>query len=844
MTVWYEEIVTNEALRVKMMEGLTKYRDAELKFARGKRVHRPALVDFIDLYKGPDGRVYDWWKLHEMYADHIRREVKRLLNNMEVPPVTSRAFQNFMLAQLNQKDAFADFIDLPLRDTRLLDYLKRISTKQEDGCTGQNGQVLLAHQAVVYAMARLRAAGRIRTPGLLAMHSTGAGKTLEGLCAILAFWNKKTSDGMPYALMTVSTRSNQSSNDLSKLGALASTFFGSRFVNELEGIDRLPFQNKTGEEAAAVIRRRMLMGLETIAASPDAFELLKKRNRNDVYTYTTLANDCKKGLFARGDHVLHHALVIVDEIQFLLAPPSDEMAFSKEYARLRQFLTSGRDPSTTWVLGMTATPGSTAAEVGQVLDVIKAREGAFNPGTDLAVAARGLISVAQVEGDLHHFPVLKVEAKCVKLKPGSLYAQKYMTVASQFHHLLDGLREVGEDIVALEEDKILQKEEAYKARLDRYDDQMRAYRSGKGKKKPRPVPAQKPPASLNNDPSWTYMPKKRFSFYKKLREASNYLIERGSVDEMEELQKEFEAQGVWSFIAVDGTCRGNVMLMALSPKLRKLVENIKQSKGKHYVYTSDPMTLMLLATVLEIELGMAQVTVNLTEQAPIYQAGKRHFGLINKVSSTRKLRGGFPMSRWAYMTRPEKQIKVVKAAVNESSNLHGEQVAVVLATKENYKGVDLKGLRFIHMIEPMPDFSDFIQLVGRGPRFCSHAGLKPITSWSVKLISYRLIVDGIDDFVQADTHVYNESVRRFEAEYGATTNTDLQKASVDYLVFKNNLHVVSGKQRQQLMSITCDKQTDTKKKGSFPAMMTAGRKEQLRKKREHQKALIAARRRQ
>ena len=847
MKEWYDDIADNPELGKLWEAQMKKYFQAMKRWKAGTRKQEPDWNEMLGphLHRDPEGFGWDWDILYEKRQNRIRAEVKRELNSMPIPAAASTRFQDFMKNQLNAKDAFADFIALPDSKERLLTYLKRVATTQVDGCKQLGGMptVLMAHQAVVFAMAKLRVMDRIRTPGLLAMHSTGAGKTLEGLCAILAFWNKKDAAGRPWAIFSVSTRGNQRSNSLEKLSELAG-MFSQRFMNEIEGIDKWPFRGKTPKDIEKTMRLRLRMGLASVAANREAQDRLIALKRDDVISYTQLAHDCNEDLFTRRKGArLHHCLIIIDEIQFLLHPPADETSLAGDYRDIKQVLKTERDTDTTWVLGMTATPGSTFREVCEVMQVIKGNDRAFRGNVNLAVEARGLVSVAQVEGDLNHFPKLSPTVKCVRLTAESAYARKYIRGASQYPAVVEGLRDVAEDLVMSQEERAQNEANRYAGKMEQYRADLAVWkRSKQGDEPKEPKPTRE--MQVADDPKWTYTADKRFHFYKRLRELSNYLLLRGPEGDMQEKQAELAQEKVWSYLGKDLSCKGDDrLLFVLSPKLRAIVERIEKDKGKHFVYTSDTMTLLLLATALENRLGMHQVKMG-SRGKPVVDAGKTYFGIINKVTSVRKLTGlqrtDYPLNKWEYVSSPDKHIKAVKAAINDPVNLEGSNVKVTLATKENYKGVDLKALRYIHLVEPMPDFADFIQLVGRGPRFCSHAGLEPMTKRTVHLIAYRLVVKGIEDFAQADTHVYNESIRRYSQEYGLDTDRKLQEASVDYLIFRNNLHKTSGQQREQLMDLVCDRPARPKP-AAKAYKMSPERKAGLRQKAERQKALIAQR---
>ena len=60
----------------------------------------------------------------------------------------------------------------------------------------------------------------------------------------------------------------------------------------------------------------------------------------------------------------------------------------------------------------------------------------------------------------------------------------------------------------------------------------------------------------------------------------------------------------------------------------------------------------------------------------------------------------------------------------EKVNIDGDIIPIILATGEAYKGINLSGIRHIHLLDPFVDVNDLIQLMGRGPRMCSHTALK------------------------------------------------------------------------------------------------------------------------
>ena len=849
-----EDIVESVTHKKAFLKGIKRFERDLDKWFETRRGPRPDRDDYVLRYEGPGGREYDWEALKNMQEAAL---IRRQKNELQPPPLYNLpSFQTWLANQLNQTKVFADFVLMRQRDKPLSESLAAVSRHAKDGCTGSMTD-LLPHQVVVCAMAKLRAEDKISSPGLLAMHSTGAGKTVEGLCGLLAFWNKRipnTSDGF-YGLFSVSTQGNQSSNSIEKLAGLALTFFGDRFLfqNTVPGLPEFPFKRGvTLEQAMVCIHNRIKIGLRSVAASDHAFKELMKLNRNDLYTYTKLSNDLKKGLFKAGDDLLRHSLIVIDEVQFLLHPPPLEISRQREYHFLRQALTERRARKTTWVLGLTATPGSTTGEVCEILNAVAGAPDFVTPD-NLAVAARGLVSYAQVQGDLHHFPRLQLAPQCVKLKPGHAYAQEYLKLATEHKRFHDSIREVSEDLLIEIEEKEQAREESYARAVDKYRKQLANWKAtGKGKQPKEPNPPQ--PRKETGEANWKFDKRGKQKYYRKLRDASNIIIIKGKDEEDLALREAaLRDEGVFTFRAQDGTCRQRqkCMVVACGPKLMKLVDNIRKLSGKHYVYTSNTQTMLVVAALLETQLHMHNLPVNCEGKACNTQRlehGRKYFIMLRGGGSTKTLYRGedsVKMDKWKVTTQEKPRRAVSIQTFDSLDNAAGNQVKVVLADGEFYKGVDLKGLRYIHMLEPMVDFGELVQLAGRGPRFCSHTGL-PVKDWNVKLMSYRQSIEGIEGSdLDADTFVFEQSIGRFQGEFGDTENK-LRKASIDYKLFDDNLHQNIEDANQVLMSASCSlpvrKRAATRQR-LLPlrkVLTPSERKAELRMKAERQKAVLKA----
>ena len=77
------------------------------------------------------------------------------------------------------------------------------------------------------------------------------------------------------------------------------------------------------------------------------------------------------------------------------------------------------------------------------------------------------------------------------------------------------------------------------------------------------------------------------------------------------------------------------------------------------------------------------------------------------------------------------------AQFNAAENARGETIHVFLASQKFNEGIDLKGVRHIHVFEPLVTWAADRQLVGRAVRYCSHSQLnKTAGEWAVEIHRY------------------------------------------------------------------------------------------------------------
>lgn len=77
---------------------------------------------------------------------------------------------------------------------------------------------------------------------------------------------------------------------------------------------------------------------------------------------------------------------------------------------------------------------------------------------------------------------------------------------------------------------------------------------------------------------------------------------------------------------------------------------------------------------------------------------------------------------------------------NHQNNLRGERIQVILLTSAGIEGISLKGVRFLHILEPLDSKVKESQLIGRVSRFKSHNDLEK-SERNVKILMYCTVVD-------------------------------------------------------------------------------------------------------
>lgn len=149
----------------------------------------------------------------------------------------------------------------------------------------------------------------------------------------------------------------------------------------------------------------------------------------------------------------------------------------------------------------------------------------------------------------------------------------------------------------------------------------------------------------------------------------------------------------------------------VSNKMLGICKSLATLGGKQYVYTVTGNEY-ILAAALRQWYGLKDVT-------KLFES----FNAVNK--STGLVSGITKGNNFVVLgdKTPKEQKERITGLFNSPMNVDGSYIRIVIATGQLYEGLDLAGLRYVHLCDPLPSPLQEIQAVGRGVRNCSHRQL-------------------------------------------------------------------------------------------------------------------------
>lgn len=233
------------------------------------------------------------------------------------------------------------------------------------------------------------------------------------------------------------------------------------------------------------------------------------------------------------------------------------------------------------------------------------------------------------------------------------------------------------------------------------------------------VPKPKAPRRIPGSKITEYIAKQ---YYGRIR---NML--RGNRDGLERLRKLFP----------DGRALlklGRSMTVVVTPKLFKVAHYIVNTKGKQFVYSNDPVSNQIIATMISIMYGFEDVTnrvLNLQLQYRDPNSNNTNMPNRNTHIYRRYILSNDPGGKGietfqAFMSGLNMEKEGARRIPEDPTeakfmrNAHGEMCKIIFVTGELYTGVDINALRGVHLLNPFASKVSDMQARGRAARSKGH----------------------------------------------------------------------------------------------------------------------------
>ena len=287
------------------------------------------------------------------------------------------------------------------------------------------------------------------------------------------------------------------------------------------------------------------------------------------------------------------------------------------------------------------------------------------------------------------------------------------------------------------------------------------------------------PLVIDNEPKYINMSKKQFETYiQKYNEVKKDNKDYDKLAAANSLNKYWMAARKYSNMLYKFE-KGISSLRDFSPKLEELIANIlKYPNEKQYAYSAFYENKGyggqgILAVGLELKKqGYEQLTPS---------EAKRIFN--NPTESDKKPRYILAITTQLGLDKG-KELNEMTTLYNAPFNSNGEYVKIILASQSFNEGLDLKGVRHIHIFEPLITWASDRQTIGRAARNCSHSDLR-LKDWTVNI--HRYISDFPIDIKEDGGKIkeLQDLIKEKEAS--------LDKLKSDLKIEQNNLKVAKAK---------------------------------------------------
>lgn len=580
--------------------------------------------------------------------------------------------------------------------------------------------------------------------------------TLTTLAIIMAFWPS------PIDIYMISSKNNRDDNFNSYV-AQAPYFF----PNEYKAIVESHRNEKPGLADPAVFEyavRKRVCGLSFV----EAYNRLARDPKHFRTNLSRLSPGCGKGKRFHEGSKGAGSVLLIDEVQNLQTGKNDQLQLGCALRALTPY-----QMRKVRLFAMTATPGNTIAEWLKVLSLVRrADQKPFTTDAGLAPCVETLKEMALMQQREARSGKSGKKSGSVKVFRSGSSSSRTGTGSRRDDaaSLTEALRKAEEGNTAALQSIIQYVRENLFGLVSYVDVRSDTSRHACVEEVSRYIPMERYYYLLllsematvrsknQSSPEVEYQPTNPRLFMRMARSYGNALPQS--------IWKNLP-QKVLEYIQRKGRIfRGHLV----SPKFVEVVKAVSTTRGKQYVYVSRttvnapkdgketrsmPHLLAQALTRWKDEKNPKYMrSIDVTSAADVlpkvknerlkFQVDPKRQNMVVAIKeSTGEVRplGIKPTGRnlvvltteGGSMTGPQRDALV--EIFNADFNRTGAYIKTVVASDNLYEGLDLAGLRYVHLMDPLPAGVMEAQAMGRGVRFCSHRGL-PVENRKVTVVHW------------------------------------------------------------------------------------------------------------
>lgn len=230
----------------------------------------------------------------------------------------------------------------------------------------------------------------------------------------------------------------------------------------------------------------------------------------------------------------------------------------------------------------------------------------------------------------------------------------------------------------------------------------------------------------------------------------------------------------------------NSRLKLYSAKFHTVLNNCIKSNGKVFIYVSEIETGIVPLSIILEQNGFVKYTQKgglplldskYKQRTRCYQCGNH----ADDKQHDKSTPGYHAFKVAKYISLSSKNSDIINKTVtffNSSNNKHGEELKIIIGTRILAEGIDFKGIRQLHIIEPWYNISRMEQVIGRAIRTYSHEGLDPL-------------IHNVEIFMYVNTPSVDSTGKNKETEtidiniYRTAEQKDIQIKNIEHIL-KNN----------------------------------------------------------